>query len=334
MRPAKHLIAFLFTLLLCLTALGVSSAAVITVDPESKTAKSDVATLEAKAVRLVGEQVGFFVQSLTETPQKLVAKVGGLKDQDYDIYINQSFIGTKPGSELREGLTIEIPGTVGDPDCMRSLRALQPVVRPEYERMRESKVPEVMRVSFMFNQVVDFINSGIRNEKTYRSAAVILSPSGKVLQPMTFMTRHDAQTTAQAVVRACYYIQKARDRIYDVIKDPELRNSSLVTITPVVFAPVYSIRNGKPHVEAAVTNNCHVPIDGTISMALPKGWKSTAKSLAFSGLKSGSTHKLSFDLVPPTKDAQVPATVPMAATVKVFQDPFMAEVKFKKVAAN
>jgi len=333
-RPARCLIEFFFILLLCLTALGVSSAAIITVDPESKTATSDVDTLEAKAVRLVGDQVGFFVQSLTETPQKLIAKVKGLKDQDYDVYINQSFVGTKPGSELREGLSIEIPGTVGDPDCMRSLRALQPVVRPEYERMRQSKVPEVMRVSFMFNQVVDFISSGIRNEKVYRSAAVILAPSGKVLQPMTFMTRHDAQTTAQAIVRACYYIQKARDRIYDVIKDPELRNSSLVTITPVIFAPTYSVRNGKPHIEAAVTNNCHVPIDGTFSMALPKGWKSTAKSLTFSGLKPGSTHKLSFDLVPLVKGAEAPATVPMAATIKVFQDPFMAEVKFKAVAAR
>lgn len=334
MRPAKHLIEFTFTLLLCLIALGVSSAAVISVDPASKTATSDVATLEAKAVRLVGEQVGFFVQSLSESPQSLIAKVNGLKDQDYDIYINQSFIGTKPGSELREGLAIEIPGTVCDPDCMRCLRALKPGVRPEYERMRDSKIPEVMRVAFMFNQVVDFIDSGIRNEKVYRSAAVILAPSGRVLQSMTFMTRHDAQTTAQAIVRACYYIQKARDRIYDVIKDPGLRNSSLVTITPVVFVPVYSVQKGKPHIDAAVTNNCHVPISGVVSMALPKGWRSTAKSLAFTDLKSGKTHKVSFDLVPPTKGAEPPAAVPMAATVKIFQDPYLAEVKFKAVAAR
>lgn len=309
-----------------------ATAAVVTVNPSSKTASCDVDTLEAKGVKVAGDQYGVFVQSLIETPQTLTLKFSDVKDQDYDLYINSEFIGTKPGAEIRQGLKIDIPGAVTDPDKMRCLRALEPKVRPEYERMRESRVPEVMRVNFMFGQVVDFIASGLRNDKVFRSADVVIAPSGKILQKMTFMTRHDAPTTAMAVTRACWLIQKARDRIYDVIKDPVLRNSSLVTITPVEFSAAYSRSGSRPHIEATVTNNCDIPVSGVITMSLPSGWKHTARNLAFSDLKPGKTLKVAFDLLPPSKTVTPPETVPIAATVKVIQDPFAAEVKFKIIA--
>lgn len=333
LRSTKRLAQSLFLVITLLTAAVDLHAAVVTIDPATKSGSSDVDTLEVKAVKVAGDQVGFFVQSLSESPQKLVAKVNGLKDQDYDVYINGSFIGVKSGKSLMEqGLELDIPGSVTDPDKMRCLRALEPRVRPEYERIRTDKQPEVMRVAFMFNQVVDFIASGIRNDKTYRSATVILAPSGKVLEKMIFMTRNDAETTAMAATRACWLIQKARDRIYDVIKDPVLRNTSLITLTPVDFSAVYSKVNGKVLVRATIVNNCDLPISGTLSFDLPKGWKHNAKSLAFDGLKSGKSTTLSFELIPPTKNTAPPESIPVAANVKVAQDPFVAEVKFKTTA--
>lgn len=333
LRSTKRLAQSLFLVITLLTAAVDLHAAVVTIDPATKSGSSDVDTLEVKAVKVAGDQVGFFVQSLSESPQKLVAKVNGLKDQDYDVYINGSFIGVKSGKSLMEqGLELDIPGSVTDPDKMRCLRALEPRVRPEYERIRTDKQPEVMRVAFMFNQIVDFIASGIRNDKTYRSATVILAPSGKVLEKMIFMTRNDAETTAMAATRACWLIQQARDRIYDVIKDPVLRNTSLITLTPVDFSAVYSKVNGKVLVRATIVNNCDLPISGNLSFDLPKGWKHNAKSLAFDGLKSGKSTTLSFELIPPTKNTAPPESIPVAANVKVAQDPFVAEVKFKTTA--
>jgi len=333
LRSTRCLACFLFLILTFLTASTDLRAAVVTVDPATKSGSSDVDTLEVKAVRVAGDQVGFFVQSLSESPQKLVAKVNDLKDQDYDVYINGSFIGVKSGKLLMEqGLELDIPGSVTDPDKMRCLRALEPRVRPEYERIRTDRQPEVMRVAFMFNQVVDFIASGIRNDRTYRSATVILAPSGKMLQKMIFMTRNDAETTAMAATRACWLIQKARDRIYDVIKDPVLRNTSLITLTPVDFSAVLSKVNGKVVVKAIIVNNCDLPISGNLSFDPPKGWKHNAKSLSFDGLKSGKSTTLSFELIPPTKNAAPPESIPVAANVRVVQDPFVAEVKFKTTA--
>ncbi len=331
-RYRFHLAVCALALSFCLIA-GTAFAAVVTVDPATKTATSDVDTLQGKAVRVAGDQIGVYIQSLVETPQTFKLKIPTAKDEDYDIYINEVLTGTKPGKVLREGLEINIPGTVADPDKMRCLRALEPVVRPEYERMRESKDPEVMRVAFMYNQVVDFVASGLRNERVHRSAAVIVAPSDKVLEKMIFITYPDAKTSAMATTRACWLIQKARARIFEVIKNPILRNSSIVTITPVVLDATYSIRNGKPHVDAVVTNNCDITVSGTISMDLPQGWKHNAKSLTFSDLKSGKTVKIGFDLIAPSKSAPAPPTVPLGATVKVYQNTLNAEAKFTKTAA-
>lgn len=334
LRPAHCIIRICIALLLSLIVSGSALANVVTLDVPGRTAACDSDALEPKGVRVQGEQVGLYIQNATLAPQAFTLKVSGLRDESYDIYINSKYTGARTGRELQEGLEMSVPGTIADPAMMHCLKTLQPKAEAYYETIRKNKEPEHMRVSFIFGQATDWIRSGIRNEKSHRSTDIMMVPAGKVLQKMVWMTRLDAASTARAITRACWLLQQARDRIHSAIKDPDLRNSSLVALSPVEFTVAYSVKNGKGHVEAALVNDCNLPISGDITMALPKGWKTTAKTLAFKDLKSGEAFKLSFDLTPAAAGAAPPESLPIAANATMVQDQFKAQFKLKTTAAK
>ena len=329
-------IAFSAIILLCLLGMGISSyAGIVTVDVATKTAVSDSAKLRVRArqVKVKADQVGLIVESTVDDPQTAVVRFNGIKDQSYDVYINGSYFGEKTSKALQTGLSIPIPGTVADPIMMRCLTALSSKVNAEYKRLQKIKGNEPQRVSYTLSQADDWVRSGIGSDQSYRSADIIINPSGIVLQDMTWRSRSDADETAATIVRACWLLQQARDRMYDVIKEPELRNFAVAILTPVDLTDNYSVKNGKPHVDVVLLNNCNLPISGNIDISVPNGWKTNANGLSFNNIKSGKTFKLSLDLIPTLKSAALPRIVPVAANVSVKQDSLYAKFKLQAPAS-
>lgn len=319
--------------LICLVSMGQSYASVVTVDAAGKSATSDVSTLDpGKSLKVQDDQVGVFVKNTILEPQIFTLKVAGLKDQDYDVYVNHEFKWTKPAKDFEAGVEFRVDGRIVDSALIRCLEAVKAPIKKANDELSKSKDSEAKRISYTLSQAGEWVGSGIQRDMAWRSISIILAPSGRMMRPMNWLTRDDDIGTARAVTRACWLLQQARDRMYHAIKDPALRNQAVVAMTPVEFTAIYSTKNGKRHIDAKLLNNCDLPVSGSVSMSLPAGWKTTAKKLTFAALLSGQTFKLSFDLIAPSKSAAAPDSVPMAANLTLVQDTFTAGVKLTTTA--
>lgn len=334
MRLSRTAFFFLALSFICLVTMGQSYASVVTVDVAGKSATSDVKTLEAKQVKAQVDQIGVFVMNTIFEPQVFTLKFNGLGHESYDIYVNKAFKWTKPVSELASGIEFTVDGRIVDPALIRCLEAVKEPIQKAYDRINASKAAEPQRVCGTLNQAKSWARTSLQREQAWRSVSVVLAPTGRMLRPMGGITRGSDIETARAVTRACWLLQQARDRMYHGIHDPSLRNEAVVAMTPMDFSATYSTRNGKPHVDAKLLNNCDLPVNGSISMALPAGWKSTAKKLKIDNLKSGETFNLAFDLVAPSKTAAAPDSIQMAANLTVVQDAWTASLKVRAAKAN
>lgn len=333
MRLTRCFIVSIATTCFWLACASLACAATVTVDVAARTATGDSTTIEVPKPRVNGEQVGILVKSTVAEPQFVTIKYVGLKQQDYDIYVNKEYKGVQPGAKLEEGIQCRIDGRVVDPALVRCLSAVNGPLKKKYEELQRVSTSEAKRVCGTLSQACGWVSSGLGRDQAWRSAAVVVAPAGKVLEDMSFLTRDDEYGTARAVTTACWLLQQARDRMYRVINDPILRNDAVVALTPVDFAATYSIKNGKPHIDAKVTNNCNLPISGEITCGAPAGWKTNAKKLKFGKLESGQVFSTSFDLIGPTK-AVAPDSVPVAANITVTQDIYTASLKLRVVATK
>lgn len=317
----------------CLVLTGISFASVITVDVDGKKATSDVTSLELSTVRVSGDQVGVNIKNTMLEPQLFTLKFHGLiGSSSYDVYINHSFVGSKPSKEFEAGVEYRVDGTITDPDMMRCLKTARDPIDKALASLKKSTDPEAKRVSYTLNQAKTWVQSGIKRDEAFRSVSIILAPSGKMLQSMTWLTREGEYETARAVTRGCWLLQQARTQMSKVIKNPSLRNEAVAAMTPLDLTANYSTLNGKPHVTVKLLNKCNLPISGIVSMALPQGWKTTAKKRSFDNLKSGQTFGLSFDLIAPSKQAAAPDNVPIAVSVTIAQEQLIANMKLNVTA--
>jgi len=332
MRLSRTVFFLLALCFICLVTMGQSYASVVTVNVAGKSATSDVKTLDPKNVKVQVDQIGVFVTNTVLEPQVFTLKFSGLGHGSYDIYVNKAFKWTKPASELESGIELTVDGRIVDPAMIRCLEAVKEPIQKAYDRINASKAAEPQRVCGTLNQAKSWARTSLQREQAWRSVGVVLAPTGRMLRPMGWFVRGSDFETARAVTQACWLLQQARDRMYHAIKNPSLRNEAVVAMTPIDFSATYSTKNGKPHVDAKLLNNCDLPVSGSISMALPAGWKSTAKKLKIAGLKSGETFSLAFDLVAPSKTAAAPDSIPMAANLTVVQDTWTASLKLTATA--
>ncbi|MGB9620370.1 MAG: hypothetical protein ACPL7K_08150, partial [Armatimonadota bacterium] len=242
------------------------------------------------------------------------------------------YVGVQTARELETGIRLTLAGRVVDPDMMLCLTKVQPMVDAEYLRLRTISSPEPARVCATLQQAIGWVRSAINAEKFHRSASVVVNPEGRALEPIQAATRLEADETISAATRACNLLQQARARMAAVINDPDLRDSAVTSMTPVDFSTSFVARNGRPHVEAVITNYCNLPISGKIMAAVPKGWKWNAQNTTFSDLKTGRTFRLALDLVPASPGAAVPDGLKMTALIRVVQESYRAEYRIRTLA--
>lgn len=328
MRRMRRIILPLAALLAMLASTALSYASVVTVDIAGKTVTSDSSTFEAKHLLIRGEQTQLFVTNTTLVPQSFTLKVSGLADKNYDLYVNGSLISTKTAKDYEVGVPLTTNGRIVDSGMIKCLTMAQSSIDATSKKLSDVKASEPIRVCNTLSQASGWCRSGMQADKTWRSVSIVIAPSDRVLQKISSPTQYSQTETATVVARACWLLQQARSRMSHVIKDPILRNDAVVSMTPIDVTATYTTKNGKPHIDAKLVNYCDLPVNGSISMALPKGWKTNAKKLSFKGVKCGQTFAVSFDMLAPSKSAVAPSSVPMAASVSLGQDIYTASCKF------
>lgn len=298
-------------------AVAAASAATVTVSVATKSAKSDIKTLDPKAVRVIGDQVGVYIENTLLTPQQLEIKFDGVKDQDYDVYINGASSGVKSGQALREGIDRTIPGAIADPVAMHCLKALQPKVAPVYKSVHAREGAQPWRAAYTLGQAKEWVESGIRSDEKYRSVEVILVKAGNSMTRMPFASRLDAKASAKAVLKSCDLLHAARANMYNVLTDAKLRNEVVGALTPVSMSASCSMKNGKPTVTAVIVNDSDLPVTGNISLSDIKGWKTVGGKLDIGIVKPGKSYSTSFGLASSAKNCPTSKSVPLTAVVEL-----------------
>lgn len=335
------LLAAACCLAMCLPAL----AGIVVLDVATKTATSDTDALEPVGVQTKGTHCGVYIQNVTEQPQELTLQVTGLEDGTYDVYINRTALQaedeaellkasggmgrvyTDPGqliaentrARLEEGISLSIPGGLGEQDHLRCLKAARPRIDAEYQRLQMYQSGDYKRVWHTMAQAADWIRSAVSKDDAYRSASVIVVPSGETPARMSWRTRLDAEDTLLSMVRACQLLHMARARMSQVISEQALRTSAVRALTPVDFSAVYTVIDGAPSLRATVTNNCNIPVKGSIVVDVPEGWNAAPAKIEFDNVGSGKSHTIEFDLQPVKAAASLPDSLAAAANIIIAQ---------------
>ncbi len=344
------MIRYVFTLIvLGLTVAGGTACecATVTLDLATKSATTDSKVLETGKVRSIGDQIGVYVQNKSLKPQKVTVKIVGLKDTPYDVYVNWGEfqirrnreisemtkreadvsniepgykIEAKPAADLAAGLEFEIPGRVVPASFMRCVTAVKPAASSVYDGLGEIIAGEPGRARYTLGQAVDWSRSAVTLEETYRSLQFFVIPAGTTPKDMDWRSRNTAKGTKAAVANACSLLHQARTKMYNVLKDPLLRETTVQALTPVDVRLSYRLLNNAPSVKVDVTNNCNLNTSGAVLVSLPKGWSMQPKQLGFAKLAPGDTYSRTIKLIPAAKGQTPPAELLIAATLKVTDD--------------
>lgn len=332
MRLSRTVFLFIAAALFFAAPQAQSNDSVVTVDVVAKTSTGSVDTIDPKGLKFQGDQVGMLLRSLIFTPQTFTLKTKGLKDQNYDVYIDQAFKYTKSAKELENGIELLLSGRTADESKIKCLQEALPNIKDTNKRFSKSSDPEAKRISFTLSQATTWASTSTNREQRQRSVSVIIAPTGIRLQKMSIPAKDDPEKVKEGLSRACSLLQQARSRMFQAIKNPILRNDAVVAMTPVEFTTSYSMVNGKPRIEASLLNNCDLSLSGVISISLPEGWNTTTPTAEIKDLAAGKTHKVTFDLTSKAKDAAAPEKISLAANLKVVQDRFRAEMSLNSSA--
>lgn len=308
------------------------AAVTLIADVKNQSVTFDSKELEARFLKPMGGQLGIFVQNLTLDPKPVVLQFRDLLESRYDLYVNGKYLGVRSCEELQQGLSAEVPGRIVDSDMVTCLEKVRPLIDAEYSRLKNIKSAEPARICATLQQAMGWVRSALQVEKTYRSLTVVLAPEGHVLQRPPVPTRLDDEETTEAVTRACKLLHEARSRMSTVVKDIQLRDSAVTSLTPVDFATSFAIKNGKPQVEFVITNYCNLPVSGRITADMPAGWKSEKVSWSFSKLPAGRSFRATFSLSRNKPNAALPDGVRMCANINLVQNALRADYSIRTIA--
>ncbi len=315
----------------CVFAVTSAMAAVVTVDLASKKIESDSPIFESHIIKTAGKQVSLQVRNNSFEPQKFALKAIGLEPGDQDLYINGKYISKKPDTAFTSGVEISLPARLKNSDQLRCIDSSRDRIKAEVKRLEPLKGEEPVRVLGTMRQADSWISSVTQADKLMRAVDVIVAPAGLVLQVNGRSIVKSKEEFTKSLEINCQLLQQARSRMYSVIKDTALRNTSVVALTPVDFKASYFVSDGVTKADGKVINNTDLPISGKIKISLPAGWKANAKNLTFKGLAPGKSYNVPFALVAPKKGEYPPAGITLSVDVEIGAEPLLAKLKLESV---
>lgn len=328
----RSLTAIIFVL--CIISAVVTYAATVTVDIPKSSVVCDSTAFSAKINKIAGSQVSLHVASDSPSPRSFTLKINGLQPGDQDWYVNGDYKGKKPDSAFVTGVALSIPGRGVSPELFRCIACVRDRVNAGYDAIKGNKETEHVRAANTLSQAQDWVTVAEKTDASARSKDVVVAPADVALvvkSGLNLKTPEDAQNT---YINMCHLLQQARDRMFDNIKDPALRNQTVVALTPIDLQLSYYTVNGRAKGTATVVNNTNIPISGKVTPVAPAGWKVTAKTLGFKGLPSGKSFKADFALVPPKGGGALPASLRAQAAMTLGYEPFWASFTLTADAAK
>lgn len=319
-----------FTLLgVVFFAAGAAYANTIEVDIAQKSAKCDSDMFLAKVMSTGPNQVFLHVFNNTPDPQKIIVKINGLKPGQQDLYVNGDYIGKKPAAAFESGYQFDISGRMVHPVLLRCVESTKDRVEAEMLKLKGKEDGEYFEVGNTIGQAVGWINACAAYDKRARSIDIIVAPADAVLQTKASAIWRDPTGTNKEYLGACHLLQKARNRMYlSIKKDKQLCNEAVASMTPVDVKLTYYVANGKPKGLVTIVNNCDLSISGQVSPIAPAGWKAEVKKPGFSDLKSGSSCKVDFALVPVKPGSAVPESIKSHTVIDIGFDTLWAKVNY------
>ncbi|MFQ3549093.1 MAG: hypothetical protein SNJ70_05030 [Armatimonadota bacterium] len=294
----------------------------------SESAVSTTKELSTPIVQKVGKQTGLYVENVSKEPVSFVLKIINVPEGNWDLYINQKYIGVKNNSQLADGLKFEIHGFSVDEHIFKMLEILEKPVEEAYEKFSKSKDEEELRYSYTLSQVQEWISSAFSNEKVSRSVEVMINPEGLPLQPMDWYIRVSKEEAIESVVNAAWLIQQARARMYEVLKNRELSNYAVQVLTPVEFSYKIKSNENSNSILLSLTSYCNLPLNGIFEISAPAGWKLGVADLRINNLQFGETKKLEIPIKKINPNAEIPKNISAKANLTIVQNEFTAKVVF------
>ncbi len=317
--------------IICAVCVIPANAALVTIDSTTKTGESDTADIKVVKVKAASsDQIGALINNKNSKPQKFTLKFSGLpSDQQFDVYVNESKIGTKTGKEISGGIELSFSGAAANKIKINCLESVRERLINGLKKAKSNKSPEWIRLENTLSQANTWVRDGLNKEKAYNSVVVVVSSSEKALMPMNWPERLERDETIDIINRSCALLMEARSRMYLGLKNPTIRNEGVYALTPVDFTTSYSEKNGSIYyIETKITNNVDIPISGAIKLELPDGWNASSNKPSFRDLAPMKSFTTVFKLSGP-KSAKAPSNINAIANVWMKQDRFKAGLILK-----
>lgn len=282
----------------------------------------DVASVD----RIVSDHNGltrFNVEHLRAEPEKVLLKVTGLTGSDYAVYIDKEYHGLKSKSALEEGLQLDLKQIHLPADYRTYLQLMTPRVRAITHEVYGQKEPERKLLFDRMSALDGWIDSVVRAELAWKSLYIRLVPFGNRSAGPAPVETELPDKQREIVETLFFNIDRIRNYVVSEIKDGDLRNRTLVALTPLdLDLKVEGKLEPGQTVEAVVSliNRTNLPLAGKFRIDAPVGWKVEPKGDAsFTEVAMGKSAEARFVVKVPqdtliTDDSVLPAVdINMAA---------------------
>lgn len=199
----------------------------------------------------------FVVTSLVRDSVEVNLNIDGVDNPaDYDLYVNRKFMG-----KLSKTQKLNIPKSSADQDKVHCLTLSFPKVVALYDRLSKSKDNDEQRAANTLSQAKSWIEKALSTEQRYISLFIHITPADKPVKESVKMKMPTENEAKMSIAEACWLLQQARARMYDVLKDNKLKTEVVYAMTPV---EIRGKLEGKK-LTVTVLNFCNLPLNGLLT---------------------------------------------------------------------
>lgn len=254
------------------------------------------------------------------TPREITVKILGLKEGDYDLYIDANLVGVKKSSELESGIQVSFPGsdipqTYRDYYTVLKTRCLANVGLFEKATDRDGS-----KCKAIIQSITNWVRSIEQNDNLMRTVGIIVVPTGQPLSlPGGRYVLERPKDFKKNALHLADAIHTIRGAVINEVQNAIMQNDTLAVITPLDFKLTTSAAakpGSKITVTAALTNWTDRNATGKIQLAIPSDWTVKDVNSEVAMPCYSKTAEVKFEVtIPGTADANAKITATADLTV-------------------